>query len=117
MEISRKHSPQLCDHNWVRIFAFLIDVTEHTNEVHIELQETNNLVDKTEKTGFDRKLRWCELLPNQHVTQFTILKSPFMQRKKLSFFAKKSSMMPKSTDIRWQLKLNIESDQTDMKSV
>lgn len=35
----QKTFSQLCDHNWVRNFAFLIDVTEQTNEVHIDLQE------------------------------------------------------------------------------
>jgi hypothetical protein len=116
--MNRKHFPQLCDHNWVCNFVFLIDVTEHTNEVHIDLQETDNLIDETETMRFDRKLRWWELLLNQRVTQSTILKmkSPLIQRKNLSLFAKKSSMMPESTDIQCQLKLNIESDQPDLKS-
>jgi hypothetical protein len=63
--MNRKHFPQRCDHNWVRKFAFLIDVTEHTNEVHIDLQETNNLVDGTETTEFERNLRLWELQLNQ----------------------------------------------------
>jgi hypothetical protein len=57
MEMNRNNFPQLCDHNWVRNFAFLADVTQHPKEVHIDLQETNNLIDGTDTTGFEMKLR------------------------------------------------------------
>jgi hypothetical protein len=46
----QKTFSQLCDHNWVRNFAFLIDVTEQTKYTSI-YRKTNNLVDGTETIG------------------------------------------------------------------
>jgi thermostable 8-oxoguanine DNA glycosylase len=74
----KEKPPQPCEHDWMCELAFCIDVTQHTNELDINIQEANHLVNEMfdKITVFERKLRlWEQQLQPNNTTHFPIMRT------------------------------------------
>jgi hypothetical protein len=59
MDMEGKPQPEFFVEDWISDFAFLVDMTEHLNDLNLQLQEINQLVNDTfaHVKTFEVKLR------------------------------------------------------------
>jgi hypothetical protein len=89
MDMKGKPLPELSDEDWISDFAFLVDMTQHLNDLYLQLQGINQLVNFifTHVKAFEVKLRmWKIQLTKQNTAHFTTLND---KAKSVSFNAAK----------------------------
>jgi hypothetical protein len=89
MDMKGKPWPEYSDEDWISDFAFLVDMTQHLNDLNLQLQGRNQLVNDifANVKAFEVKLRlWKIQLTQQNTAQFPTLND---RAKSVSFNAKK----------------------------
>jgi hypothetical protein len=74
MDMKGKPLPEFSDEDWISDFAFLADMTQHLNDLSLQLQGRNRLVNDifAHVKAFQVKLRLWEIqLTKQNKTQRT----------------------------------------------
>ena len=73
MRENNKIIPQLSDINWIRGLAFLVDITEHQNNLNSKLQGKNQLITQMAHNInlFQTKLHlWANQIKNHNLSYF-----------------------------------------------
>jgi hypothetical protein len=89
MDMKGKPLPEFSDEDWISDFAFLVDMTQHLNDLNLQLQGRNQLVNDifAHVKAFEVKLRLSEIqLTNQNTALFSNLND---RAKSVSFNAAK----------------------------